>query len=177
MGKTMIIMCRITESETSSDAFRRSQRDIIGKRNRTLFEARIGGIVIAICLFGIGGCLPFIRYPSDPREAAGGLDGVVVHGDGDIDAIRADIGCLSVSDPVGRKSLHFREGGYSILRRRKDGSSVLIHKLFIAQPNGVAGVLRDVDSEMLIFVVGGELDSGIKRVAVGIFYFQRLAAP
>ena len=73
--------------------------------------------------------------------------------------------------------MHFREGGYSILRRRKDGSFFLIHELFIAQPNGVAGVLRDVDSEMLIFVVGGELDSGIKRVAVGIFYFQRLAAP
>ena len=73
--------------------------------------------------------------------------------------------------------MHFREGGYSILRCRKDGSFFLIHELFIAQPNGVAGVLRDVDSEMLIFVVGGELDSGIKRVAVGIFYFQRLAAP
>ena len=72
--------------------------------------------------------------------------------------------------------MHFQGGGYSILRRRKDGSFVPVHELFIAQPNGVAGVLRDVDSEMLTFVVGGELDSGIKRVAAGIFYFQRLAA-
>lgn len=68
------------------------QRDIVRKRNRTVLEALGGGIGISIGFIGIGDCLPVIRHPSDPREAAGGLDGVGSAGDGDIGASRADIG-------------------------------------------------------------------------------------
>ena len=40
--------------ETSGNAIRFSQRDIVGKLNRAAREARVGGIVTAICLIGIG---------------------------------------------------------------------------------------------------------------------------
>ena len=81
-------------------------KNVFISHNRTVLEALGGGIGSGIGFIGIGGCLPVIRHPSDPREAAGGLDGVGSAGDGDIGAIRADIGDPGVGGPVGGESRH-----------------------------------------------------------------------